>query len=617
MQISLNPNGTLVLESIASEDQDKVALYKLLLSDFHPFVTSRLQASHFVRERFITINGITTEMPHHILEKGDKVLASFGWRELFKSRIEKFYEAAEPTAFDTLSLSNHHAPAEDCNHLVGSKQGRILVTWKPPGVSPLHVRESVFYRECLERDFDSAQEVLDLFLDYFSNNPCGIKGTDLLYNVEKTIGGLCVVLVSQDDRMAKMINSSKVVRCYHAMCHGRLTEEVQNQLEGQGVKVDQESLRCNEGAICSSSDLLTEFRFSTTALSCGTQIRSLFKESGTPLVGNAKHAVPLKNVSKRGVLLALIGVSFYNPIRKEFQRYEHPEPQKFNSQCIFYREAAFARKKQAKDVAEMEKAGFEDVDGLMLEELSNGKPVAYITGLKTFCGHEFHVDANTLIPRPSSEVLVQTVVEIYESQFKPHGKHNLKILDIGTGSGCILLSCLKAIPEAYGVGIDICSAALEVAKKNSTSLGLDNQCHFLLGDMTDPRLQASPGASIGDSFDIVVCNPPYLAAHRMNATHFLPLQFEPRVALFTSMVKTQGSKIPSPYLSLSKLDQQFLFDPNSTHPRLVIEVGKSIDSISLRNIFDPCWRFDGIRKDSYGFDRCWVWNPTKSNQHCC
>ncbi|KAJ9066906.1 hypothetical protein DSO57_1004987 [Entomophthora muscae] len=418
MQISLNPNGILVLESIASEDQDKVALYKLLLSDFHPFVTSRLQASHFVRERFITINGITTEMPHHILEKGDKVLASFGWRELFKSRIEKFYEAAEPTAFDTLSPSNHHAPAEDCNHLVGSKQGRILVTWKPPGVSPLHVRESVFYRECLERDFDSAQEVLDLFLDYFSNNPCGIKGTDLLYNVEKTIGGLCVVLVSQDGRMAKMINSSKVVRCYHAMCHGRLTEEVQNQLEGQGVKVDQESLRCNEGAICSSSDLLTEFRFSTTALSCGTQIRSLFKESGTPLVGNAKHAVPLKNVSKRGVLLALIGVSFYNPIRKEFQRYEHPEPQKFN--CIFYREAAFAKKKQAKDVAEMEKAGVEDVDGLMLEELSDGKPVAYITGLKTFCGHEFHVDANTLIPRPSSEVLVQTVVEIYESQFKPH-----------------------------------------------------------------------------------------------------------------------------------------------------------------------------------------------------
>lgn len=220
------------------------------------------------------------------------------------------------------------------------------------------------------------------------------------------------------------------------------------------------------------------------------------------------------------------------------------------------------------------------------------------------------MDESTLIPRPSSQVLVDTVVELYDTLFKAHGKRSLRILDIGTGSGCILLSCLKALPEAVGVGIDISPSALDVAKRNATSLGLESRCRFLVGDMTSPQLQASQNAPVEGGFDIVVCNPPYLAAHKMNATHFHSLQFEPQVALFTSMVATQVNKIPSPYLALSRLDQRFLFDPECSNPRLVLEVGKSIDVRSLRNVFDPTWRFDGIRKDSYGFDRCWVWNPT-------
>lgn len=143
-------------------------------------------------------------------------------------------------------------------------------------------------------------------------------------------------MVSPDGGVEKRINACKVVRYYHAMCHGRLSDDIQARLQGEGIAVDQASVRCNEGSVCSVSDLLTEFRFSTGALSCGTQIRSLFKETGTPLVGNSRHAVPLKNVSKRGVLLALVGVSFYNPLRKEFQYYEHPEPQKFNVRRVFF-----------------------------------------------------------------------------------------------------------------------------------------------------------------------------------------------------------------------------------------------------------------------------------------
>lgn len=197
VQLALNGSRNLVLRSIVSEEENKTPLYKLLLSDFHPFVTSRLQASHFVREGFITINGNPTDMPHHILARGDTVLASFDWRELFENRIERFYEAAEPIQGSTPSLFDQHSPPRVDDSVIESTQSKILVTWKPPGVSPLHVRESVFYREQLDKEFNTPEAVRDLFSDYFGNNPCDIKGTNLLYSVEKTSGGLVTRRITQ------------------------------------------------------------------------------------------------------------------------------------------------------------------------------------------------------------------------------------------------------------------------------------------------------------------------------------------------------------------------------------------------------------------------------------
>ncbi len=142
------------------------------------------------------------------------------------------------------------------------------------------------------------------------------------------------------------------------------------------------------------------------------------------------------------------------------------------------------------------------------------EPLAYITGGKEFWGLEFAVTPATLIPRPDTETLIEAVLE---SGLQPRN-----VLDLGTGTGCLLLAVLHEFRAAFGVGVDINPAAAALARRNAQSLGLATRAAFLAGSWAE---------SLSQKFDLVLSNPPYIE-HSHLATLMPEVQhFEPGTAL--------------------------------------------------------------------------------------
>jgi release factor glutamine methyltransferase len=144
-------------------------------------------------------------------------------------------------------------------------------------------------------------------------------------------------------------------------------------------------------------------------------------------------------------------------------------------------------------------------------------PVAYITGRREFYGLEFVVTPDVLIPRVESEMLVKSVLD---NTVKSSGT----ILDLGTGSGCLLISLLFNLKKYKGVGLDISYNALKIARQNAINLDIYDRCSFVCGDMTEVNF------FIKNKFDVIVCNPPYISYDDDYENSILN---EPKQALFT------------------------------------------------------------------------------------
>lgn len=140
------------------------------------------------------------------------------------------------------------------------------------------------------------------------------------------------------------------------------------------------------------------------------------------------------------------------------------------------------------------------------------QPVSQITGRRLFWGLPFRVTRDTLDPRPDTEALVA------EALSRPFHK----VLDLGTGTGCILLSCLKGMPMARGLGVDVSPAALAVAAQNARDLGLEGRARFAASDWF---------AGVQGAFDLIVSNPPYIAAAEMPGLSPEVRDWEPHLAL--------------------------------------------------------------------------------------
>ena len=143
------------------------------------------------------------------------------------------------------------------------------------------------------------------------------------------------------------------------------------------------------------------------------------------------------------------------------------------------------------------------------------EPIAYITGKKEFWSENFTVNHATLVPRPETELLIYKVINFYKNK-------SINILDIGTGSGCILLSILKELNYSRGIGIDISAKAIQMAKINSKNLNLINRSKFKVFDLSE--------FNIG-KYDLIVSNPPYIPSRDIKNLSKDIAHYEPKIAL--------------------------------------------------------------------------------------
>ena len=143
------------------------------------------------------------------------------------------------------------------------------------------------------------------------------------------------------------------------------------------------------------------------------------------------------------------------------------------------------------------------------------EPIAYILNKREFWSKDFFVNQNTLIPRPETELLCEQLIKIFKGK-------SINFLDIGTGTGCILLTILSEISEAKGIGLDISKKAIDVAKRNSKNLKLTSRAKFFTISLEEIN---------GYKFDLVVSNPPYIKSIDLKNLQEDVRKFEPKIAL--------------------------------------------------------------------------------------
>jgi len=152
----------------------------------------------------------------------------------------------------------------------------------------------------------------------------------------------------------------------------------------------------------------------------------------------------------------------------------------------------------------------------LIERRKKGEPIAYLISKKEFWKDEFFVNKDVLIPRPDTEVIIEQVLKIYSKS------EQLQVLDIGTGSGCILLSILKERPNFYGTGIDISKKSINVSKFNAKQLNLTNKVKFFHSSVDNFKI---------GKYDIIVSNPPYIESLSLKYLEKDVVNFEPKLAL--------------------------------------------------------------------------------------
>ncbi len=148
------------------------------------------------------------------------------------------------------------------------------------------------------------------------------------------------------------------------------------------------------------------------------------------------------------------------------------------------------------------------------------EPISRIAGKREFWGHEFIISPFVLDPRPDTETLVETVLNILQAEGRM--SERLRILDLGTGSGCILLSLLAELPNAWGVGTDISFEAISVATKNAFSLGVFERSAFICTNWCE---------AISGQFDLIVSNPPYIKREDIAGLRPEVRCYDPMIAL--------------------------------------------------------------------------------------
>ncbi|MFQ5739551.1 MAG: peptide chain release factor N(5)-glutamine methyltransferase [Acidobacteriota bacterium] len=216
-------------------------------------------------------------------------------------------------------------------------------------------------------------------------------------------------------------------------------------------------------------------------------------------------------------------------------------------------------------------------------------PIQYLTGRQEFYGRSFLVTPAVLIPRPETELAVETALELLQGW----RESSLFALDIGTGSGAIAVSLALEDPRLRVTAVDISATALEVARRNALRLGGADRVEFLRSNV------ASALRTVSSLYHVVVCNPPYVAWERRREVDYSVLKYEPRSAVFAG---ENGLEVYRKVLS----QVQPILKPNGF---LVVELGHSQVDPVRRLGADYGWSPVTLRQDLSGIDRCLVFRP--------
>ncbi|PKP12361.1 MAG: peptide chain release factor N(5)-glutamine methyltransferase [Bacteroidetes bacterium HGW-Bacteroidetes-3] len=223
----------------------------------------------------------------------------------------------------------------------------------------------------------------------------------------------------------------------------------------------------------------------------------------------------------------------------------------------------------------------DDLDFLQnaLLKLKNQIPIQYIVGETTFYGLMFEVDKNVLIPRPETEELVEWIVKNHKN------RNSLKILDVGTGSGCIAISLAKNLPNAKVSALDISAEALTIAKNNA-----------ILNNVTIDFINADilTISKLPDTFDIIVSNPPYVRELEKAQMQQNVLSNEPHIALF---VKDENPLLF--YDKIAELAKNYL----TKNGVLYFEINQYLGRETVDLLKSKGFKNIEVKKDIYGVDR--------------
>ena len=217
----------------------------------------------------------------------------------------------------------------------------------------------------------------------------------------------------------------------------------------------------------------------------------------------------------------------------------------------------------------------------LINKRLKGEPIAYLLKKKDFWKYEFYVDKGILIPRPDSEVVVDQILKL------TNNKDNLRILDIGVGSGCLLLSVLKERKNFHGVGIDISKKCIDISNINASKLKISNRVKFFKSDVDNFRF---------GKYDLIVSNPPYIKMLDFNNLKKDVINFEPKLALYGGLDGT--SEIRKVIKKSSELIKK--------NGKFILEIAYDQKNKVIKLLRDKGFYINNVLKDLADNDRCIV-----------
>tara|TARA_Y100000741_G_scaffold272583_1_gene212693 strand:+ start:453 stop:1295 length:843 start_codon:yes stop_codon:yes gene_type:complete len=217
----------------------------------------------------------------------------------------------------------------------------------------------------------------------------------------------------------------------------------------------------------------------------------------------------------------------------------------------------------------------------LIKERSRKKPIAYLINKKFFWKDEFFITNDILIPRPDTELVIEQIIKLTKN------KNKMNILDIGVGSGCILLSILKDKKNFYGTGIDISKNCIKISKKNALKLKVNSRVRFFKSDVDK--------FSLG-KYDLIVSNPPYIKKNKIKYLEKEVANFEPRLAL------DGGLDGLSEIRKVIKKSSELI----KTNGKFILEIGFDQKNKVINLLNKEGFYINGTFKDLADNDRCIV-----------